>query len=113
MPKFSQKFAKPIPKLRKDLCPGFGALSRLTGSELKIRLKREAEIVSPVQSIVKPRLEQRKLIAALGEVQFPFAAPAVGFAGKKARPTDSVLEIRQHCIRRVCSAENKGIKEGD
>jgi len=41
-----------------------GALSRVTKSELEIRLKREAEIVSPVQSNAKPRPEQRQVIAA-------------------------------------------------
>jgi hypothetical protein len=80
-----------------------GALSPLTRNELEIRLKREAEIVSPVQSISKPRPEQRQEIATPG-VQTG-ASLAVGFAGKKARPTDSVLEIRQFCIRRICSAE--------
>jgi hypothetical protein len=45
-------------------------------------LKREAKTVSPVQSNAKPRLEQRQAIAGWREVQLPFAALAVGFAGR-------------------------------
>jgi hypothetical protein len=62
-------------------------------------LKREAEPISPVQFNAKPRLEQRQRIATLEGGSIAVRRSRRRLCWKKAVPTDSVLEIRQFCIR--------------